>query len=154
MAKNLCRGRHLTGLPLYNQAGEMLGRVRELAVDEEGKLRALAISDDKWFTWEQIVACTDEGIKIAGEALVSCPVPCPAWLKQTLLDQQKQEIGQVGDLILDKTTGTVQGIELAQTIFDDLWQGRREIPWQQLTWENGYLVWLESEKAGQTMNET
>ncbi|AVX19692.1 Uncharacterized protein YrrD, contains PRC-barrel domain [Carboxydocella sporoproducens DSM 16521] len=153
MEKNLCRGRHLTGLPVYNPQGEMLGRVRQLAVDEEGQLRALATAEDNWYTWEQLLDLREDGLVVAGEALPDCMVACPNWLEQPLYDRQKQEIGLVGDLVLDKSSGKLAGIELARSIFDDLWQGRTEIPWQQLTWENGQLIWLESEKAGQTMNE-
>lgn len=144
MEKNICRGRHLTGLPVYNQQGELLGRVHQLAVDEDGQIRALALSEKNWVTWDQVIEYREDNLVVAGAPLAECPVSCPAWLDQPVINQKNQEIGRVGDLLLDITTAKLTGIELAQTIIDDLWQGRKEIPWQQLTRVKDYLLWLES----------
>ena len=57
------------------------------------------------------------------------------------------DLGIISDIILDPLTGRIEGLELSESVFEDLMAGRRILPYEPYEYINGDILVITMEQA-------
>lgn len=136
------KARKLMKMPVINyMTGQVVGHIADLVIGHDRKLMGLMVEIEKAgtvmipaghfiFSERGVLVNEDAGLKNqeSGEYWIkySETVGSPVWTANG------REEGVVSDLILQPEEQAVEGIEVSDGLFNDLINGRREVPWDKL----------------------
>lgn len=68
-------------------------------------------------------------------------------LKKKVVREDGQELGFISDIILDPLTGRIEGLELSESVIDDLITGRQVLAYQPDEYNKGNVIVVTIEQA-------
>lgn len=68
-------------------------------------------------------------------------------LKKRIILEDGRELGTVSDIVLDPLTGEIRGLELSESVIDDLITGRHILPYQAEEHSEGDVIIVTMEQA-------
>ncbi|MDD2502922.1 MAG: PRC-barrel domain-containing protein [Clostridia bacterium] len=68
-------------------------------------------------------------------------------LNKKVVREDGVDLGIISDIILDPLTGRIEGLELSESVFEDLMAGRRILPYEPYEYINGDILVITMEQA-------
>lgn len=137
--------RKMKGLPVFSQgSAEIMGQVDKAVIGDDFALAYLVVNteegsalikaDDLDISEDAIIIRSPERIKsyACGEELSIYEKK----LSDTIFDEKGREMGWISDFILCRRNKKIWGIELCSGAINDLLEGRREIPLEQVCFKS------------------
>lgn len=142
----MLKGQQIIGQKVMTlKEGKEIGRVEDLIVDtSEGYLKGIILENRsilknaRSILWSHLIQAGRDALIISGQEDVleeANDLRDLSWQNKTgknVFSVTGADIGTMKDLVFERSTGKILGIELSGGFWADLNQGRKMIPWPQI----------------------